>query len=46
MHGESAGTVSSSIVVYSRRERRVRTFFCSGAPCRNVFGSAMDLDLR
>jgi len=46
VHGESAGTVSSSIVVYSRRERRLRTFFCSGAPCRNVFGRAMDLDLR
>ncbi len=46
MHGESAGTVSSSIVVYSRRERRVRTFFCSGAPCRNVFDSRLDLDLR
>jgi uncharacterized protein with NRDE domain len=46
MHGESAGTVSSSIIVHSQRERRVRTFFCSGAPCRNVFGQAMDLDLR
>jgi uncharacterized protein with NRDE domain len=46
MHGESAGTVSSSIIVHSRRERRARTFFCSGAPCRNVFGQAMDLDLR
>jgi uncharacterized protein with NRDE domain len=46
MHGENAGTVSSSIVVYSPRERCLRTFFCSGAPCRNVFGQAMDLDLR
>jgi len=46
MHGEIAGTVSSSIVVYSRRELRVRTFFCSGAPCRNVFSQCMDLDLR
>ena len=46
VHGETAGTVSSSIVVYSRRERRLRTFFCSGAPCRNVFGQAIDLDLR
>jgi uncharacterized protein with NRDE domain len=46
MHGESAGTVSSSIIVHCQRERRVRTFFCSGAPCRNVFGQAMDLDLR
>ncbi len=46
VHGEIAGTVSSSIVLYSQRERRLRTFFCSGAPCRNVFGQAMDLDLR
>jgi uncharacterized protein with NRDE domain len=46
MHGEIAGTVSSSIIVQSQRERRARTFFCSGAPCRNVFGQAMDLDLR
>jgi len=46
VHGENAGTVSSSIVVYSPRERRLRTFFCSGAPCRNVFDQAMDLDLR
>jgi uncharacterized protein with NRDE domain len=46
VHGESAGTVSSSIVVYLQRERRLRTFFCSGPPCRNVFGRAMDLDLR
>jgi len=46
VHGEGAGTVSSSIVVYSRRERRFRTFFCAGAPCRNVFGRGMDLDLQ
>lgn len=46
MHGELSGTVSSSIVVYSPHARRLRTFFCSGAPCRNAFGQAMDLDLR
>jgi uncharacterized protein with NRDE domain len=46
MHGENAGTVSSSIIVYSQRERRLRTLFCSGAPCGNAFGQAMDLDLR
>jgi uncharacterized protein with NRDE domain len=46
VHGEIAGTVSSTIVVYSPHERRLRTFFCSGAPCRNVFDQAMDLDLR
>jgi len=46
MHGESAGTVSSSIIVLSQRERRVRTFFCSGAPCRNAFGRVVELDLQ
>ena len=46
VHGEISGTVSSSIIIYSRRERRLRTFFCSGAPCRNVFGQAVDLELR
>jgi uncharacterized protein with NRDE domain len=46
MHGEHSGTVSSSIVLYSRRERRLRSLFCSGPPCRNVFGQAVDLDLR
>lgn len=46
MHGKISGTVSSSIVVYSPHARRLRTFFCSGAPCRNAFGQAVDLDLR
>lgn len=46
VHGDVAGTVSSSIIVHSQREHRVRTFFCYGAPCRNAFGQAMDLYLR
>ena len=46
VHGEIAGTVSSSIVVYSRRESRVQTFFCSGAPCHNIFAQAIDLALQ
>ena len=46
VHGEIAGTVSSSIIVYSRSTRRWRTFNCSGAPCRNTFSQALDLDLR
>ena len=46
VHGESAGTVSSSIIVCSRSARRWRTFYCSGAPCRNAFGQALDLELR
>lgn len=46
VHREDAGTVSSSIIVYSSRERRLRTFFCSGAPCRNLFNQPLDLDLQ
>jgi uncharacterized protein with NRDE domain len=46
MHGEIAGTVSSSIIVHSPRERRFRTFHCPGAPCRNDFSLAINLDLR
>ena len=46
VHGESAGTVSSSIIVCSRSARRWRTFYCSGAPCRNTFGQVLALDLR
>ena len=46
VHGEIAGTVSSSIIVYSCSARRWRTFYCPGAPCGNTFGRALDLDLR
>ena len=46
MHGEFSGTVSSSIVLYSQRERRLRTYYCPGAPCRTVFGQAIELDVR
>jgi len=46
MHGEVSGTVSSSIILYSRRERRLRSYYCPGAPCRNVFGQAIEIDVR
>lgn len=46
VHGELSGTVSSSIVLYSRRERCLRIFYCPGAPCRNVFDQAIDLALQ
>ena len=46
VHGELSGTVSSSIVLYSRRERCLRIFYCPGAPCRNVFDQGMDLALQ
>jgi len=37
VHGDLSGTVSSSILIYSRREKQFRTFFCSGPPCQNSF---------
>jgi uncharacterized protein with NRDE domain len=37
VHGDVSGTVSSSILIYSPRERRFQTFFCSGPPCQNSF---------
>jgi uncharacterized protein with NRDE domain len=46
VHGESAGTVSSSIVLYSQRERRLQTFYCPSAPCRTFFGQAIEIDVR
>jgi uncharacterized protein with NRDE domain len=46
VHRETSGTVSSSIIYFSKRESRFRTFFCPGAPCRNSFGAALTLDLR
>jgi uncharacterized protein with NRDE domain len=45
VHSETSGTVSASIVVYSKNPRRVRTFYCAGAPCRNNFSAPIDLNL-
>jgi uncharacterized protein with NRDE domain len=46
VHRETSGTVSSSIIYFSKSECRFHTFFCPGAPCRNSFGDALTLDLR
>jgi len=46
VHGESSGTVSSSIIFYSERERRFRTFFCPGPPCQNSFSESLTVDVR
>jgi uncharacterized protein with NRDE domain len=46
VHRETSGTVSSSIIYFSRSESRIHTFFCPGAPCRNSFGEALALDVR
>jgi uncharacterized protein with NRDE domain len=46
VHRETSGTVSSSIIYFSKSESRFHTFFCPGAPCRNSFGDALTLDAR
>jgi uncharacterized protein with NRDE domain len=46
VHADASGTVSSSIIVYSRSERQVETFFCPGPPCQASFGDALMLDIR
>ena len=43
VHTDSSGTVSSSIVVYSRAGRRFQTFYCPGPPCQNSFGESPPL---
>lgn len=45
VHGGASGTVSSSIILCSRSERQVKTFFCPGPPCRASFGEALALDI-
>ena len=37
VHGDISGTVSSSILIYSRQEQQFQAFFCSGPPCQNSF---------
>jgi uncharacterized protein with NRDE domain len=46
VHTDVSGTVSSSIIVYSRSERRFRTFFCAGPPCRNSFAESPSLNVQ
>ena len=46
VHAGASGTVSSSVIVYSRPERQVKTFFCPGPPCQASFGEALTLDMR
>jgi uncharacterized protein with NRDE domain len=46
VHGEISGTVSSSIIYYSRLDRRFYNFFSPGPPCRSSFGDALVLNTR
>ena len=46
VHRDRSGTVSSSILVYSKTQSRFATFFCAGPPCRMGFGAALTLTVR
>ncbi len=45
VHGLESGTVSSSVVRLSARERRFETYYCAGTPCENDFGRPLPLEL-
>ncbi len=46
VHGEVSGTVSASIVLFSKSERRFRALYCNGAPCQTQFSYGPSLDVR
>lgn len=46
VHGEISGTVSSSIICYSRSEHEFQNFYSAGAPCRNPFLPQPNLAIR
>lgn len=45
VHAGEYGTVSSSIVAYSRREKRFHTYFCPAAPCRAPIAKSLSVDV-
>jgi uncharacterized protein with NRDE domain len=46
VHGDIAGTVSSTIIFHDQLDQRLYTFNCPGTPCRGVFGEALVLNVR
>lgn len=46
VHTETYGTVSSSIVVHSSKERRVYFYHAAGAPCRTEYAEPLELEVR
>lgn len=46
VHGDVSGTVSSSIILFSKTARQFRTFYCAGAPCQNPFSETAPLDAQ
>jgi len=46
VHGDVAGTVSSSIICYSRSDREFKHFYSAGAPCQSRFLPQPSLAIR
>lgn len=46
VHGDGSGTVSSSVVFYSRHGREFQNFFSAGAPCQTPFLRYPSLPVR
>jgi uncharacterized protein with NRDE domain len=46
VHRDNSGTVSSGIVLLTPSKSRFQIFHCAGAPCRNFFGDAIELEIR
>jgi uncharacterized protein with NRDE domain len=46
VHGVDSGTVSSSIIVYSKARRQFEAYYCAGAPCGSPFGAPLSLEVR
>ena len=46
VHGDVAGTVSSTIIFHDQLDQRLYTFNCPGTPCREAFGEALVLNVR
>ncbi len=46
VHGDVAGTVSSTIIFHDQSERCLYTFNCPGPPCQECFAEALKLNVR
>ena len=46
VHGDVAGTVSSTIIFHDQPEQRFYTFNCLGCPCQGSFDEALMLNVR
>ncbi len=46
VHGDVAGTVSSTIIFHDQPQQRLYTFNCLGPPCRGSFAEAPMLNVR